>query len=157
MNIRELMVSMIPFHKRQTNLINLFWWVLSPVQTLFNDYLSWLKDTLFKANSTGQVISLEAFLNHFVVGANGSIKVVEDDGAGGRWLGMRSEDSLLYDELGIRADNGLYISLAIRGEKSTLLEVDFRVLAPVGTDVNLIRKYVNQYKLAGKHFDIKQQ
>ncbi|MFV0365358.1 MAG: hypothetical protein ACK5JS_02495 [Mangrovibacterium sp.] len=59
--MRELMVSRIPFHKRQEKWIRLFWWVLRPIQVLFDDYLGWLKDVLFKANSTGQVVSLEAF------------------------------------------------------------------------------------------------
>ncbi len=156
-NVYEFMVSRMPFHKRQPNRIRLFWWLLKPLQWLFDNYLAWFKDTLFKANSTGQVISLEAFLNHFVSGANGCIKIIEDESGGGRWLGLREEQSVLFDKLGKRAENGAYIELAIRGEKSTILPVDFRVLAPLGANQTEIKQYVEQYKLAGKYFDIKQQ
>lgn len=150
------MLSRIPFHKRQQNRVKLFWWVLKPVQSFFNGYLDWFKDTLFKANSTGQVISLEAFLNHFVDGANGGISVIESSEDGGVYLGNRDGDTLFFTGLGNRGTDEKYIELSIRGEISTLLPADFRIIAPSSANVAQIRKYVEQYKLAGKYFDIKQ-
>ncbi|MFV0365359.1 MAG: hypothetical protein ACK5JS_02500 [Mangrovibacterium sp.] len=61
----------------------------------------------------------------------------------------------MFDKLGER-DTGAFVQLAIKGEQTTLLPVDFRVLAPAKTKEAEIRQYVEQYKLAGKYFDIKQ-
>lgn len=152
-DIYKFLERMLPAHQRQTNRMKLFWWPLKGLQAEWDNYKEWRKDAMFRANITGQLMSLETFLNKYVEGSNGGISIIEEDDQG-VWCGLEIEatDEM---ELGIEAtepDN--YIELAIKGEEGTSLPVNFRVIAPETANTQQINEYVNQFKTAGKSFDI---
>jgi hypothetical protein len=152
-DIYKFLERMLPVHKRQENRLKLFWWPLKQLQTEWDNYKEWRKDAFFRANITGQLMSLEAYLNKYVEGANGGISIIEEDDQG-VWCGLEIEETDEM-ELGLEdTEPDDYIELAINGEEGTSLPVNFRVIAPGTANIQQINEYVNQYKIAGKSFDI---
>lgn len=152
-DINKFLKRMLPIHKRQTNRLKFFWWPLKNIQSLWNEFKEYRKDVFFKANMTGSTISLEAYLNKYVDGANGSISIIESNDYG-TWVGFESEASDVI-EAGLEdIEPDDYVEIAIDGEPGLQLPVKFRVIAPETANVEQINKYVNLFKLAGKSFDV---
>ena len=152
-DIYKFLERMLPVHKRQTNRLKLFYWPLKSVKAIWDSFKVWRKDVLFRANITGQMMSLEVYLNKYVDGAFNGISIIESEGSG-LWCGLEAEQDEMF-EIGLEVDEPAdYIELEIEGEEGTTLPVSFRVIAPPTANVEQIKKHVQIYKIAGKSFDV---
>lgn len=143
-NFERLLGRMLPEHKRQPKRLLLFKWPLGELTALFASFKAWRADVFYRVNVTGQVISLETYLNRAITGANGEIRV-EGFNDWGVWVQLTTEEgeSYMIPE---------YCEAAARGEFTPVTDVDFYVYVPAGIVAADVARIVNQYKLAGKRY-----
>jgi sulfur carrier protein ThiS len=144
---------MLPYHKRQPKRLLLFGWPFAQLTTIFTAYKLWRADVFYRLNVNGQLISLETYLNRYIVGANGDIviKSFEDWGA---WVQLLSEPGETYAlRLSlVSEDEGVFV--AMNGEITPENDVDFYVVVPASVAAADVARVVNQYKLAGKRYKV---
>jgi hypothetical protein len=140
----KLLERMLPAHKRQPKRLLLFGWPFGELTALFNAFKAWRADVFYRVNVTGQVISLQTYLNRVVAGANNLIRI-ENFNDWGVWVQLSTEEGDSY----MIAD---YCESAARGEITPLTDVDFYVYIPAGVIASDVARIVNQYKLAGKRY-----
>lgn len=153
-DIRSFLESQLPRHKRQPNRTMLYMWPLKELESLFEGFKQFREEMAYKANVTGETLSLESYMNKAVQGAYGGIKIV-DEVDGGVWV----SDSVLgtdYVEAGFSGSEPTeYVEVAVTwGEGGTLLDVNFKVYAPEDSDQKKIKAIVDEYKLAGMEYKI---
>jgi len=153
-NFQQYLSRMLPVHKRQANRIKLFYWPFIALQELFGSFIEWRDDVYYRINITGQILSMQVLLNRMVAGANGSILVKSYDDAG-IWVQLITEDSEAY-----RVDASLSgelletVNVALEGEVVQSNEIDFYVYVPLSVNTYEVMKWVNNYKIAGKRYQI---
>lgn len=98
----------------------------------------------YRVNVTGQVISLQTYLNRVIENSNNEISI-ENFNDYGVWVQLTTEDgeSYMIPE---------YCEAASMGEFTPLTDVDFYVYVPDGVNTADVARLVNQYKLAGKRY-----
>lgn len=143
-NFENLLLRMLPFHKRLPKRLMLFGWPLSELTSLFAAFKIWRADVFYRINVTGQVISLQTYLNRVIAGANALIRI-ENFNDWGVWVQLSTEqgDSYMVPE---------YLEAAARGEFTPVNDVDFYIYVPTGVDTTSVARVVNKYKLAGKRY-----
>ncbi|MBN2814994.1 MAG: hypothetical protein JXQ80_13005 [Bacteroidales bacterium] len=143
-NFETLLSRMLPEYKRLPKRLLLFYWPFGELTTLFAAFKAWRADVFYRVNVTGQVISLQTYLNRVIEGANGEIRI-ENFNDLGVWVQLSTEDgeSYMIPE---------YCEAASRGEFTPLTDVDFYVYVPQGVNNANVARIVNQYKLAGKRY-----
>jgi hypothetical protein len=154
-DIYKFMERMLPIHKRQSNRMKLLWWTLRPLASLFTSFKSYREDAVFRANITGQLKSFVHYLNKYVEGANNGITIYEFVD-GGQWVGIESENDEVW-ELGLsdeESESADFIYIAIEGEVDSQLAVDMVIQAPITANESDIHKFTQQFKLAGKTYEI---
>jgi hypothetical protein len=143
-NFETLLNRMLPYHKRQPKRLLLFSWPFTELTALFTAFKIWRSDVFYRVNVTGQVISLQTYLNRVIEGANDEI-TIENFNDWGVWVQLSTEEGESY----MIAE---YCEAAARGEFTPLTDVDFYVYVPVTVNTNDVARVVNQYKLAGKRY-----
>lgn len=152
-DFERLLERLLPDHKRQPKRLLLFGWPLGELKDLFSQFKEWRASMFYRINVTGQVISLETYLNRIIPGANDriAIKSFEDWGA---WVQLSTEPGETYAlrvSL-VSEDDGVFV--AMNGEITPENDVDFYVLVPAAVAAADVARVVNQYKLAGKRYKI---
>jgi hypothetical protein len=126
--------------------------ILSPIQSIMNEYDEWRKRRFYLIQITSQVIALTGYLNDQFDPILRQIYIVTlNDYTNGEWIALESElEPFVY--LGLDNENtGAW--LAQETEQNTGL--DFIVYIPIGiVQINQIKQAVTAYKLAGKTFSI---
>jgi hypothetical protein len=143
-NFETLLNRMLPWHKRQPKRLLLFGWPFGELTTLFAAFKAWRADVFYRVNVTGQVISLQTYLNRVIYGANDEI-TIENFNDWGVWVQLSTEEgeSYMIPE---------YCEAAALGEFTPLTDVDFYVYVPAGVNTGDVARVVNLYKLAGKRY-----
>ncbi len=152
-DILRFVVRKIPFELRFPNREKLFKWPFMSLETSWTAYKAWRESSLWRANITGQLLSLQTNLNRNVDGAFGQILIIE-----GRplsvWVSLESEQADVLD-LGIEAQEPTaFAEVGLETEEGASLEVDFRVVAPLGASEYQIRAIVETFRIAGMTYDI---
>jgi len=143
-DFERLLTRMLPEHKRQPKRTFLFKWPFGELIALFTAFKAWRADIFYRVNVTGQVISLQTYLNRAITGADDRIRI-ENFNDLGVWVQLSTEDGESY----MIPD---YCESASKGEFTPLTDVDFYVYLPIGVSSNDVARIVNQYKLAGKRY-----
>ena len=143
-DFERLLERMLPDHKRQPKRLLLFGWPFGELTSLFTAFKAWRADVFYRVNVTGQVISLQTYLNRVIAGANNLIRI-ENFNDWGVWVQLSTEqgESYMIPE---------YCEAAARGEFTPLTDVDFYVYVPSGVVASDVARIVNLYKLAGKRY-----
>ena len=143
-NFETLLSRMLPEHKRQPKRLFLFRWPFVELTALFAAFKVWRADVFYRVNVTGQVISLQTYLNREIDNSNNEISI-ENFNDYGIWAQLTTEDgeSYMIPE---------YCETASVGEFTPLTDVDFYVYVPDGVNAADVARLVNQYKLAGKRY-----
>ena len=115
---------MIPYHKRKTNRINLFRFSLSALKVLWELFVIWRYDVYYRLNVTGQVLSLQHFLNLRLEGADGKILIKGYDDQG-IWVQLSTEEGEAYKVDASLASEDTPLEVALIGEIVQNNEIDF--------------------------------
>lgn len=153
-NYSKYLTRILPYHKRQTNRLKLFYWPFIVLQELFNDFIEWRRDVYYRANITGQVLSLQSLLNYKVKNADNDIlvKSYEDQGV---WVQLSTAEGDAYKlSASLIVEDGAYSSVALEGEILEDSEIDFYVYVPQSVNIYEVEMWVNSYKIAGKRYQI---
>jgi hypothetical protein len=134
--------------------------MITPLEWLYNLFVSSRNANIYRVKATGQVFSLRKILNDAVADSNGEIEI--SDGAhGGNWVFALDEgiaDQLYIpdaEEIDNVDDGGVII-----WNKETIWTGihSFLVIVPTrlqnDNNDNLIRRLLNEYKLPGKSYTI---
>lgn len=151
-DVYEFMKRMIPAHKRQTNRLALFWWSIAQINLLWESFREWRKEMIYESNVTGQTLSLVDLLNRRVNGANGGISIVErtDEGI---YLSVLNEDAD-HAEMSLISENTDFEYVSKAGEGGASLDIDFKVVVPVGVNFDEVKKIVDRYVIAGYQYEV---
>lgn len=149
----QLVYRMFPAHKRLPKRLLLFRWPFAELTGLFASFKVWRYDVYYRLNVTGQVLSLQTYLNRVIANANNRI-LIQGYNDAGIWVQMSSEDGEAYmAPVGISPDE-TFQPVAAQGEITPLIDVDFYVYIPSGVIAGDVARIVNAYKLAGKRYQI---
>lgn len=157
-NIDKHIERFLPLHKRRPNRLKFLRFLLSELKTLWQNYVAWREELLYRMNVTGQTLSLENHLNKVIPGANDSIQIFHYDDQG-LFVGLEEEGGGMYAEVGLYAvagEESQFIHVALEGEVQESIGVDFKVSVPAGVNINRVAGELEQYKLAGKSYLIQQ-
>jgi len=155
-NFQRYLTRQLPFHKRQPNRLKLFYWPFITLQELFNSFIEWRDDVYYRINITGQILSMQSLLNRKVTGANGNILVKSYNDLG-VWVQLISEDGESYRVNASLSSEALdTVKVALEGEVLQSSEIDFYVFIPATVNIYEVEKWVNNYKIAGKRYQITQ-
>jgi hypothetical protein len=149
----QLVYRLLPDHKRLPKRLMLFRWPLMQLTSLFNDFKIWRADVFYRVNVTGQTLSLQAYLNRAVTGANNQI-LVQGYNDAGIWVQLSTADGEAYMIPAGLSNEATSVSVALEGEITPLNDVDFYVHVPSTVLVGDVARIVNNYKLAGKRYQI---
>ncbi|WP_297096361.1 hypothetical protein [uncultured Draconibacterium sp.] len=149
----------LPYHKRQVNRLKLFYWPFIALQELFDSFIEWRRDVYYRANITGQVLSLQSLLNSKVADADNSI-LVKSYNDQGIWVQLSNEagegDAYKVSVSLIVEDNSYAAAVALEGEVVENTNIDFYVYIPQQVNIYEVEMWVNSYKIAGKRYQILQ-
>lgn len=147
---------MLPYHKRQPNRLRLFYWPFIALQEMFNQFVEWRRDVYYRANITGQVLALQSLLNRKVTGANNGI-LVKSYSDQGIWAQLSGEDGEAYAVLASLIVEGANCAVvALEGEVVENTDIDFYVYIPSAVNLYEVEMWINNYKIAGKRYQILQ-
>ena len=153
-NFQQYMSRMIPMYKRQTNRLKLFYWPFLALQQLFDDFIIWRADVYYRLNITGQVLSLQSLLNYKVIGANNSI-LVKSYNDSGIWVQLSTSEGDAYRvDASLASEATTSANAALEGEIIEASEIDFYVYVPATVNIYEVMKWVENYKIAGKRYEI---
>jgi hypothetical protein len=133
--------------------IIVFMEVLSrPLTTTQESFAAYRAEARYYANLTSQTILLESYLNDQLDPVQRRI-AISHTMSGGIFVGL-----IEYAEAGVfvglkeATEEGVFVPL--EGEDEQALNTDFRVSAPAAVDHDQLIGFLNNYKLAGKSYDI---
>lgn len=150
---KQYLTRMLPVYKRLPNRIKLFYWPFIVLQQIFDEFKNWRADAYYRLNITGQILSLQSLLNRKVVNANGKILVRSYSDAG-IWAQLISEPGESYRiDAGFESEN-VAIAVALEGEVIENSEIDFYVYIPQQVNIYEVIRWVDNYKIAGKRYQI---
>ena len=153
-NFQQYLNRMLPAHKRQANRLKLFYWPFITLQELFESFKEWRADVYYRINITGQVLSMQSLLNRKVTGANENVLVKSYNDAG-VWVQLMTEVGESYRVDASLASEALNtVNSALEGEVIESSEIDFYVYIPQNVNRYEVEKWVNNYKIAGKRYQI---
>ena len=153
-NFQQYLTRTLPYHKRQPNRLKLFYWPFIALQELFDAFVEWRTDVYYRLNITGQILSLQSFLNKRIAGANNSILVRGYNDAG-IWAQVTTEDGDAYRvDASLLAEASHSANVAMEGEVIQAADIDFYVYIPAAVNSYEVEKWVNNYKIAGKRYEI---
>lgn len=153
-NFQQYLTRTLPYHKRQPNRLKLFYWPFIALHELFNAFVEWRADVYYRLNITGQIISLQSLLNKKVAGANNSILVTSYNDAG-IWAQLVGEEGESYRvDASLLAEASHSAGTALEGEIVQAADIDFYVYIPATVNSYEVEKWVNNYKIAGKRYEI---
>lgn len=153
-NFNKYLTRMLPYHKRQANRLKLFYFPFIALQELFDSFIEWRRDVYYRANITGQVLSLQSLLNNKVAGADNDILVTSYNDLG-IWVQLSSEDSEAYAvTASLIVEDSNSANAALEGEVLENNEIDFYVYIPQTVNIYEVEKWVSNYKIAGKRYQI---
>lgn len=156
-NFETLLTRGLPDHKRLPKRLLLFKFPFGELTTLFADFKTWRADVFYRVNVTGQVISLQTYLNRVITNANNEIYITgfQDHGS---WIQLSTEEGESYMiQMSLGSEDSASMDIAIAGEFTPLSTVDFYVYIPTGVDATEVARVVENYKLAGKRYLIIEQ
>lgn len=153
-NFKTYLNRMLPGHKRQTNRLNLFYWPFKLLQELFDAFKIWRLDVYYRVNITGQVFSMQSLLNARVANAYGLI-LVKSYNDMGIWVQLSTEAGEDYKAVAsLIVEDQAHEEVALEGEILKDENIDFYVYVPAGVNIYEVEKWVNNYKIAGKRYQI---
>ncbi len=153
-DFQQYMTRMIPVYKRQTNRLKLFYWPFIALQQLFDSFKEWREDVYYRLNVTGQILSMQSLLNRKVSGANNKILVKSYNDAG-IWAQLIIEVGESYRvDASLSSEATTTANVALEGEIVESSEIDFYVYVPATVNIYEVRKWVENYKIAGKRYQI---
>ena len=152
-DFEQLVYRLLPTHKRLPKRLMLFRWPLSELAVLFSVFKIWRADVFYRVNVTGQTFSLQAYLNRAVTGANNQI-LVQGYNDTGIWVQLSTADGEAYMIPAGLSNEATSVSVALEGEITPLVDVDFYVHVPSTVLTGDVARVVNNYKLAGKRYQI---
>ncbi|WP_053405188.1 hypothetical protein [Persicobacter sp. CCB-QB2] len=152
-DIIRFVLRKIPWEWRFPNREKLFKWPFFSLNTVWIDFKDWRNSSLWRANITGQLMSLETNLNRNVDGAFGQIKIIEGLPLSA-WISLESEQADVLEVGLLDKEPDDFREIGLEQEEGASLEVDFRVAAPLGADERQIRNIVETFRLAGMTYDI---
>ncbi len=153
-NFQRYLTRMLPEHKRQANRIKLFYWPFIALQELFDSFAVWREDVFYRVNITGQILSMQSLLNRKVTGANGNILVKSYNDAG-IWVQLITEEGEAYRvDISLSSEELETANVALEGEVIQSNEIDFYVYIPLSVNEYEVMKWVENYKIAGKRYQI---
>ena len=153
-NFQQYLNRNIPVHKRLPNRLKLFYWPFIVLQELFDSFKEWREDVYYRINITGQILSLQSLLNRKIAGANNKILVkgYSDAGISVQLLSEAGESYRIDASLSEEASHS--VAVALEGEVIQSLDIDFYVYIPLNVNIYEVEKWVNNYKIAGKQYQI---
>lgn len=153
-DFQQYLSRMLPVYKRQTNRLKLFYWPFIALQELFDLFKEWREDVYYRVNITGQILSMQSLLNRKVVSANGKILVKSYNDAG-IWAQLILEVGESYRvDASLSGEATTTANVALEGEIVESSEIDFYVYVPTAVNIYEVRKWVENYKIAGKRYQI---
>jgi hypothetical protein len=153
-NFQQYLTRQLPVHKRLPNRVKLFYWPFIALQELFDSFNEWRSDVFYRINITGQVLSMQSLLNRKVTGANGNILVKSYNDAG-VWVQLTTEIGESYGvDSSLTSEALNTVNSALEGEVIESSEIDFYVYIPQNVNRYEVEKWVNNYKIAGKRYQI---
>lgn len=153
------LMRLLPVHKRQQNRISLFYWPLKIVKTAWDNWLIYRKNCLYKLNVTGQTLSLQSYLNKIFCSneSEGNTIYISHGETGGVDISLSTEPDNTYILVGLsykEKEESAYQNFYLDGENSQATAYDFSVYIPSTLNEYAVANVINQYKLAGKQFNI---
>jgi hypothetical protein len=153
-DIAGFIVNYLPIQKRTPVRIAFLKTILSVLIDIWNTYVAWRNETIIKANTSGETISIEWYLNYIVGASIGDI-YIETAGVSGASVGLQVAEPLVYVDAGIEASEPTeYYAVGLPGEGSVFGTKTFAVYVPNAymAYIDKIKAAVNSYKAAGKSY-----
>jgi hypothetical protein len=153
-DVAGFLENYLPIKKRTPIRLAFLKTLMSALGDVWNTYVVWRNETIIKANTTGETISLEWYLNYIVGASIGDI-YIETAGVSGVSVGLQTAEPLIYVDAGIQSSEPTeYYAVGLLGEGSVFGTKTFAVYVPSAfmPFVEKIKAAVNSYKAAGKSF-----
>lgn len=154
-NYNNLIRQLLPPHKRQPCRLTFLQELITPLQTLFNNFNIYRDDSRMMVNVNSQVMVLEGYLRkkyNVPVG----IKVSTFNN-GLLNIGLESEGTTMLVWIGLMIENSMK-NVPLRDElRDRFQDVDFVIYIPVGIDKLQVQADIEKYKLALLTYKIIQQ
>jgi hypothetical protein len=150
-NINWYVEKYLPGFIRKTNNVRAIKALVKPLLSLLTDFYNFRIEMIYRTNLTSQRLSLESHLNKIFdpiqkriliahYSDSGLFFPLSDEGYEGTIVSLESEN------------DGLFI--ALDGEVREEIGVSFLIYAPTGLNNEMIKGEIEQYKLAGKTYEI---
>lgn len=155
-NFDNLVVRLLPWHKRQTGRVSLLRSFVAPLGVLFADFDRWRTDTRMIVNVTSQVAVLEGYLRS-KYNQPVTIKIVTfDDGAMEVCLAAEGDSQCVF--IGMEGEEVDDTMVPLAGEmRSQFGDADFIVYIPAGIDLAMVTADIERFKQALTEYKIIQK
>ena len=150
--INYLETNLLPPHKRQRKRIAFLSGLLSPLAEASGAFITWRDDIIIRASVTGQIASLQWYLNEVLDPSLRRILIISGTIVGNP-LSLRTEAGSHF-QMSLRSEVGTAEGMVLRGENVTSLPLDFRIAAPASVDQGQVKSITDTYKQSGKLYDI---
>lgn len=154
-NYNNLIRQLLPPHKRQTCRLTFLQGLITPLQTLFNNFNIYRDDSRMMVNVNSQVMVLEGYLRK-KYNEPVSIKVSTFNN-GLLNIGLESEGTTMLVWIGLTNENSMK-NVPLKDElRDKFQDADFVIFIPTDIDKLQIQADVEKYKLALVTYKIIQQ
>lgn len=154
-DVLNLIILLLPPKKRQAKRVAWLQGLANQFHVNEQAFYGWRDEMTIRAMVTGETASLQWYLNHLYDPALQRILIIDSVDTG-IYVSLNEPDGANPVVMGIdriTEPDAPYI-VGLRGENSSSLPVDFRVLVPVGVNVTMVHATVKLYNMAHKSFDI---
>lgn len=155
-NFDNLVVRLLPWHKRQTGRVSLLRAFTAPLGSLFKEIDRWRTDTRMIVNVTSQVAVLEGYLRS-KYNQPVTIKIVTfDDGAMEVCLEAEGDTQCVFIAMqGEESQAYPTAMVPLAGEmRSQFGDADFIVYIPAGVDLAMVTADIERFKQALTQYKI---
>jgi len=156
-NIPQFIYNWIPVHRRKANWVKFLQVISAAFTTMMAEYKEWRNASITRAYVSSQTISMEWYLNELYDNTLRRIEIVTGD-VSGVLVALQSE-AIPFILAGLQSEPGelgdfQYMPLPF--EDVTTGTADFIVRVPLALTwrEGVIKRVVNNYKLAGKTYTI---
>jgi hypothetical protein len=142
----------LPLALRKAGIIAFMEVLSRPLTTTQEAFTAYRAEARYYANLTSQTLLLESYLNDQLDPVQRRI-AIQHTLSGGVFVGLRElAEEGIFVGLKEAAEEGVFVPM--KGEDEQALTVDFRVSAPATVNTDQLIAYLNNYKLAGKSYEI---
>lgn len=152
-NFDNLVVRLLPWHKRQTGRLSMLRVFTAPLGSLFKEIDRWRIDTRMIVNVTSQVAVLEGYLRS-KYNQPVTIKIVTfDDGAMEVCLEAEGDTQCVF--IGMQGEEVDDTMVPLAGEmRSQFGDADFIIYIPAGVDLAMVTADIERFKQALTEYKI---